>query len=250
MGPTVKDAYLKWQNDNHQILAGISSTPTWELVEETWGYRSVVKSPLDLYDFASSRDLGLSFMGELGGDKKLKYHLFIGNGNGESADFNRGKKIMLSLGYELTEHLIFEIYGDWDNSYDLGDVFTAQAFIGYRSDAVTFGALYAHQFRETIGPDLKMDLVSAFIHMKLSDKSRGFLRIDHMFDPYPGGEDNAYIPFNPNAESTFLVAGVDVALHEQVHLIPNVEAIIYGENPLEPVLDSDIIPRLTLFFEF
>ena len=248
MAPTVKDAYLKWENENHAITAGISSSPTFGLVEDVWGYRSVEKSPLDLYNFASSRDLGIAFIGDLG---KVNYHFSFGNGNGESADFNRGKKVMLSLGYELTEHLIVEVYGDWDNSYKMAsDLYTLQGFIGYQSDVLNFGALYARQLREeTIGPDLELDLVSLFTRLKFSDKTNGFLRVDRMFDPYFGGEDNAYIPFNSVAESTFLVGGIDVKLNEMVHLMPNIEAIFYGKNPFG-TLDADVIPRLTLSFEF
>ncbi|HEX6981790.1 MAG TPA: hypothetical protein VF181_03425 [Balneolaceae bacterium] len=250
LAPTVKDAYLKWQSGNHQILAGISSTPTWDLVEETWAYRSVAKSPLDLYDFGSSRDLGLSFIGELGEAGKFNYHFFIGNGNGESADFNEGKKIMLSLGYDLTEHFFIEIYGDWNDATGEQDIYTLQGFIGYRSDAFNFGALYARQLRQTIGPDLNLDLVSVFTSMQITEKTGGFLRVDHMFDPYPGGEDNAFLPFSPEAESTFLVGGIDYKLHEMVHLMPNVEAIFYGEDAFGITPETDIIPRLTLLFEF
>lgn len=250
MIPTVKDAYLKWQNDNHQILAGISSTPTWGLVEDVWGYRSIVKSPQDLYDFGSSRDLGLSFKGQLGDLGKVNYHFFIGNGNGGGAEFNQGKKVMLSLSYNLTDHLIIEGYGDWNEASGVSDVYTLQGFVGYQSDRFNLGALYAYQQRETLGADLELDLVSVFSNMKLSDKTKGFIRVDHMFDPYLNGDDNAYVPFSPQAESTFLVGGMDFKIRERIHLMPNVEAIIYGENAFGITPETDIIPRMTLFFEF
>jgi hypothetical protein len=68
ISPVVKDLYLRWTRGQHQIEAGISSTPTFGLVEDVWGYRSVEKTPLDMQDFASSRDFGLSFEGELDQD--------------------------------------------------------------------------------------------------------------------------------------------------------------------------------------
>ncbi|HET6528249.1 MAG TPA: hypothetical protein VFG39_05820 [Balneolaceae bacterium] len=247
--PTVKDAYLKWKSGDHQILAGISSTPTFNLTEAVWAYRSVAKSPLDLYDFGSSRDLGLSFIGELGEAEKFNYHFFFGNGNGESAEFNEGKKVMLALGYDLTKHFIIEVYGDW-NDGTTADTYTLQGFIGYRSDVFNFGALYARQWRQIIGTDLNLDLVSIFANKQLTEKAAGFLRVDHMFDPYPDGDDNAFLPFSPEAESTFLVGGVDVKLHETIHLMPNIETIFYGENALGETPETDVIPRVTLFFEF
>lgn len=250
ISPTVKDAYLKWQNEDHEIYAGISSTPTFDLTEDIWGYRSVEKSPLDLYDFGSSRDVGIAFKGSLAEADKMNYHLFVGNGNGEGADFNRGKKVMLALTSELTEQLVVQVYGDWDNSYEEGDTYTLQGLIGYRSDTFNFGALYAHQLRETSGLDLELDLISVFTNFALSEKLTGFLRADHLFDPYIGGDENAYLPFRPDIATTFLVGGVDIALHEDVSLMPNVEAILYGQNPLQLDSDADIIPRMTLMFEF
>ena len=35
--PLVKDAYLKWRfKPNHELLVGISESPTWRTVEKTW----------------------------------------------------------------------------------------------------------------------------------------------------------------------------------------------------------------------
>ncbi|MGK7390782.1 MAG: hypothetical protein ACNS60_10530, partial [Candidatus Cyclobacteriaceae bacterium M2_1C_046] len=44
--PELKDAYLKWSNEQHSIYAGIASVPTWAVIEDVWGYRSVEKTPL------------------------------------------------------------------------------------------------------------------------------------------------------------------------------------------------------------
>lgn len=255
MMPTVKDAYLKWQNDRHQIFAGISSTPTWGLTEDVWGYRSVEKSPLDLYDFGSSRDMGLSFKGELGNSGNLNYHLFLGNGNSNKPEINTGKKVMFSLAYNVTEHIVVQGYADYNESGDepgSRDSFTSQVFAGYQSEQLNIGALYANQQREGLlgAPNRSLDLVSVFANAKFSDTVKGYLRADHMFDPYVGGSDNSYIPFAENAESTFLVGGADISLQENIHLMPNIEAIVYGEGTFGQSPDTDIIPRVTLFYEF
>ncbi len=255
MIPSVKDAYLKWQNENHQILAGISSTPTWGLVEDVWGYRSVEKSPQDLYGFGSSRDFGLSFKGSLGKAGDLNYHFFVGNGNGNRPEVNKGKKVMLSLGYEITDQLIVQGYADYNETADdpnAQDSYTGQVFVGYQSDDFNAGALYSYQQRETGigGPDLELDLASVFANFSLSETVWGYIRADHLFDSYPGGSGNSYIPFAEGVESTFMVAGADILLEEQIHLMPNVEAIAYGENVFGQTPDTDIIPRLTLSYEF
>jgi hypothetical protein len=252
MTPSVKDAYLKWANENHAILAGISSTPTWSLVEDVWGYRSVEKSPQDLYDYGSSRDFGLSFTGRLGETGDWNYHFFFGNGNSNKPEIDRGKKVMFSLGYNLTDNIIVEGYGDYLSQTDDPDIYTGQLFGGYQSEEMNAGALYSYQHREgQLGlPSRDLDLISVFANFKISETTKGYLRADHLFDAYRGGSGNSYIPFAEGVESTFLVAGADFLLADQIHLMPNVEAIVYGEDNQGMSPTTDIIPRLTLSWTF
>lgn len=250
--PTVKDVYLKWANDNHSITAGISSTPTFGLMEDIWGYRSIEKSPQDLYDFGSSRDFGLSFKGNIGSADRLKYHFMVGNGNSNRSELNKGKKFMFALSYYLTENLVVQGYGDWNDKEGDTDSYTAQGLIGYQGDNFNLGGLYSYQVRENAAAtgDFNLDLVSLFTNIRLSEQANFFARVDHLFDPNPTGPGNDYIPFSDQAESTFITGGIDVALEENVHLMPNIEAIVYGENELGIRPDTDLIPRLTLLFYF
>lgn len=249
--PTVKDAWLKWSADDHSITAGITSTPTWGLVEDVWGYRSVEKSPLDLYDFGSSRDFGLSFKGNLDSADKLTYHFMFANGNSNRTELNKGKKFMLSLGYHLTQNFVIQGYADWDDRPGNTDRYTTQAFAGYQSDTFNLGALYAYQLREIpTAPDLNLDIVSLFANSRVTETVKIFGRIDHLFDQNPTGPGNDYLPISDKAESTFLTTGVDVALEENIHLIPNIESVIYGEDASGNRPKTDIMPRLTLFYKF
>lgn len=254
MTPVVKDAYLKWANEDHQITAGISSTPTFGLIEDVWGYRAVEKAPQDLFGFSSSRDFGISFKGQLGSGQEVGYHLFIGNGNSNRAELNQGKKVMLALSYHLTEHLVIQAYGDWDDRPDDRDWKIIQGFTGYQSEKFNLGASYTYQVRESGSNSLasnKLDLVSLFSNVELTDNLKGFARADHLFDPVIEGESISYFPMNSTAESsTFLVGGVDILLAEDIHLIPNVETVIYGEDEAGAQPNSDIVPRLTLFYTF
>ena len=255
ISPEVKDAYLKWSKNDHQILAGISSTPTWGTVEDVWGYRSIEKSPLDLFDFGSSRDFGLSFKGQLGAEQRIGYHFFVGNGNSNGAELNKGKKLMFSLSYKLTDNLIVEGYGDWNETADdpeERDSNTLQGFIGYQTDAVDVGALYAHKrFESSLGMDSEgLDLVSIFASATFSDRLSAFARADHLFGSNPNGPSNDYIPMSDAGEPTFLVGGIDITLHENINLMPNVEAIVYGEDDAGIQPDADIMTRLTLAYNF
>ena len=252
MIPDVKDAYLKWKKGDHAIYAGISGTPTWGLVEDVWGYRSVEKTPLDLQRLASSRDFGLAAKGKLGSNNKWSYHLMVGNGNSSRNEINQGKKVLGSLGYKLTENIIVEGYADYNSLPNNRDIYTAQFFGAYQSDGFTLGLQYAHQVRKNNQPgqDLNLNIASVFTTFGLSENVNGFFRIDHTFDANPRAGGIDYIPFSDQAESTFLLGGVDVALDPNVHLMPNVEAVVYGEDALGNTPKSDIIPRMTLMFKF
>ena len=64
--PYVKDAWLKWTFGAHALTFGLAPTPNIDFVDAFQGYRSVEKSPIDLYRWDSSRDLGLLVQGGLG----------------------------------------------------------------------------------------------------------------------------------------------------------------------------------------
>lgn len=252
MIPNVKDAYLKWHNETQQIFAGISSTPTFGLTEEVWGYRSVEKSPQDLFGYGSSRDFGIAAKGQLDGAGKLNYHFFFGNGNGNKAEINKGKKFMLALSYDLTKHVVAQVYGDYNVQPNDQDVYTVQGFAAYQSEKLNIGALFSHQEQKNVFGMQNYDknLASIFTNFELSEKIKGYLRADHLFDYYLTGASNDYIPFAYNAEPTFLVGGIDLRMDENVHLMPNIESIIYGEDTIGQTPTTDLIPRLTLFYKF
>lgn len=252
MIPDVKDAYLRWDGEEHSIYAGISSVPTFDLVEDVWGYRSIEKSPLDLHGFGSSRDFGIKAKGQIGEGDKVGYNFMFGNGNSNRNELNESKKFMLALSYQLTDHWIIEGYGDFNGQPNNRNIFTAQGFLGYQSEKLNVGALYAYQFRNKtlLAGDLNQNLASAFIRYKHSTKFTSLFRIDHMFDPNPTGEGIDYLPFDDQAESTLFILGLDITLEADVHLIPNIESVIYGEDALGQTPGMDLLPRLTLFYNF
>lgn len=252
--PYVKDAYVKWQGarNRHQIRAGISATPTWQVTEDVWQYRSVEKTPLDLFGFGSSRDFGLSFKGFIDKNKNLQYNFFVGNGNGTRTDFDRGKKLMLALSYYIGNHFVVQGYADWNNATNGLDRYTGQLMVGFQSDKVNVGALAAYQDTQPLGniEDVPIDLASFFINFDLDDYVRGYLRADHLFGVYNGGSNNDYIPFAESGRPTIIMGGFDFYVNEYLHLLPNVETIIYNEDNFGLAPEPDIMPRLTFSFRF
>lgn len=249
LSPVVKDAYLRWKHDRHSIYLGISGTPTVGVIDKFWGYRSVEKTPLDLQKFGSSRDFGLAFKGSLDSQKRIDYHFMIGNGSSNGSENNEGKKVMLALSGKPNSGLILQGYFDFEERPGKSNRYTLQGFAGYQNKSFRVGVQFAHQNRQ-VGDgvdDMTLQIGSVFAAVKFSEKTWGFARIDRLFDPNPDGGEISYIPFDATAKSTFILAGLDLMPIRSVHIMPNVEAVVYsevsGQSP-----DTDIIPRLTFYY--
>ncbi|MFQ5649935.1 MAG: hypothetical protein ACE5IY_08325 [bacterium] len=251
MTPVVKDAYLKWKKGKHSIYLGISGTPTWGLVEKFWGYRSVEKTALDLQKLGSSRDFGIGVKGTLDSNKRVKYHLLLGNGSSNGTENNEGKKAMFSVSAKTEAGFIIEGYVDFEERPGETNRYTLQGFAGYDKKTFRVGVQFAHQNRQVAGADdMTLQVGSLFAVAKLSEKVWGFARIDRMFDPNPSGAKISYIPFDASAKSTFFVGGLDFQPAKNIHLMPNIEAVFYSENDAGVSPDSDIIPRFSFYYKF
>ena len=248
--PFVKDAYLAWKGKNVEVLMGISPSPTFDFIERFWGYRAAEKTPLDLYRMASSRDFGVAVKGEFAGGRGF-YHAMVGNGAGEGAETNQGKKAMLACGFEPSDALVFELYADIESRPDSTDRTTWQGFLGFRGRTSRFGLQYAYQNRQADGgPDQPLAVGSIFGVLDLSSRASLFLRYDRSFEGNPEGEEIPYLEIANDTRFDFALAGFDWELARKIDLVPNVEYVNYRETDGQPVPGNDLIVRLTLYFQF
>lgn len=254
--PFVKDLYAKWEIiKNHSLIAGISPSPTVALAERIWGYRSVEKSPLDLYKMGNSRDFGIAMQGQLGEEGRLRYHAMVGNGRGTGAETNKWKKYMLSLAWWFTDNLVVEAYGDYNRSSETNSRTTFHGLAGYTSDRFNMGAMYAAQMRTEEIPGAEsmtqtLDVASLFANISLNQKWTAIVRTDRMFSPNPQGPTIDYIPFSDQSKSTLLLLGLGFEPISNLHLIPNFEAVFYGKTADGRKPASDLIFRTTLALSF
>jgi len=248
--PFAKDAYLRWKfTDQHQTYLGLSPTPTMSVVDETWSYRFLEKSVLDLQRIGATRDLGVAFRGSVGSGQKVRYHFMFGNGSNTRGETDRGKGTLASLGYYPNDSLILEFYGDYDQRPLQADRNTYYAFLAYKRDWGRLAIQYAHQERKGISP-VSLDLMSFFGFVHLSPKLTFIGRYDRMFDPNPEGSDIPYIPFDPTAKFHFFLTGIDWKVTEEFSLLPNIEVVRYDEREDGTRPATDVIPRMTFFYRF
>ncbi len=250
--PFVKDAWIQWRYaGRHLLQLGLIRTPTWELAEETWGERPLEKAPMDLQRMGSSRDTGIAFKGKLGAGARLAYHVMLGNGSGVGSETNEGKKVMGSLSFRPIPRVVLEVYADHENRPGRTDRTTLHLFGAYARERWRMGAQVARQERETPGGgEESLDLASIYSIWTVTEKVLVIARADRLFDPNPEGATIPYLPLDPTARATLLMAGLDLRVHPNLSLLPNVEAVLYDGDGPGPEPDDDLMVRGTFFFRF
>ena len=253
--PFVKHGYLKWKHSEWRTTTyfGLSGTPTWGVIEGIWGYRSVAKTLLDLQKIGSSTDFGVAVKGTLDEAKKISYHAMVGNGSSTSSETNQQKRAYLSLTARPADGVIVEAYGDWDNKADDKDRITVQGFLAYQQETFRVGVQAANQTRKQGEGEDDVNLLagSAFGAVQMVEKKLwAFGRLDRMFDPNPDGGKIAYTPYDATAASNTVIAGLDWTPIKNVHIIPNVFLVLYDDPDAGDKPDTDIMPRLTVYYRY
>jgi hypothetical protein len=251
MIPFVKDAWLKYKFSNQALIVGISPTPTFQILEKIWGYRSIEKTPLDLQRMASSRDFGLALKGKLDDKGMFKYHLMFSNGSSNKQEIDKGKSGLLSLAFFPVKEFVIEVYADYADHEGSTDWYTLQAFLGYKTKTIRAGLLYADQTRQNgTAADTKLRVASLFIVGEVDPQFSLFGRVDRNFDLNAKGDKISFIPFDPTASNIFFVGGLDWHPVKDVKFMPNVEYVKYDENDDGVTPTNDIIGRVTFFWAF
>ena len=95
----------------------------------------------------------------------------------------------------------------------------------------------------------KIHFASAFLVTGLRESLSVVARIDRLLEPSPRGDGIAYIPFDPNARATMLVAGLEYRVTAVFRLTPNLVWTNYDRNADGVRPDDDLHLRLTFFLD-
>ncbi len=252
LDPFVKDAYLSFNlGAGASLVAGIQGPPSFGNEEDIWGYRSLEKTPLDLYKWTSSRDFGLS----LKGGESFLFHFMIGQGSSNKAETNNGKKIFGSLGYQ-SGGLFIEAVAQYERVKSGDNDIILKGFGAYSGDWGRIGVLYAFRDYKKDGADdsLAYNILSAFAVIKVGEKVELIGRYDMNFgDGYKEsfkGSGISYVPFANNMEFSLIIAALSYQVHKNVWIIPNVKLAMYNGPDEGEKADNDFYGNLTLWFKF
>jgi hypothetical protein len=238
MTPAIKDASMKYKKNGRSLVVGLSPTPTWSLTEGIWGYRSVVKTLLDLNKVGSSRDLGVLFETPLGSSEKVKAQVMFGNGNSNKAEINNDKKAYIRLAMAPTKTVGLTLYADYESRPGDQDrtTFSALAYSLTKTGALAVEGVWQNRKNAATGTDTTARGVSLFGRAKTRENIGFFGRIDY-FDPSDQ---------TPGDALTRLIAGVDLIPDAKIHIMPNAIVETYQDSAIETV----VTPRITVYFIF
>ena len=246
MTPFVKDAYLQARIGGQTLTAGISISPTIAGIESLWRYRPLEKTPLVLFKFGSSRDFGVS----LKGGETSYYHIMFANGNANSSESNKGKKISGSFGLRPVKGVVLEDYADHDWDSKNGRNYSVlQGLAGYEGRRGRIAILYANRHYKNGDIEKNSGIFSGFVILNVLDNIDVIIRFDKLFNE-PIEKTIPYIPFSMEAKPSLLIAAVNYKVMDNVWLIPNIKYAFYDDTDLGEKPGNDIYFNITFWWKF
>ena len=241
-----KDLYLGHDFGQHRVIAGLTSTVTFDLIEAIWGARYLARTPLDLQGVAS-RDTGLSARGPLGDTGRWSYRALVAPGVDFGKDGNDNRLAMAALTHKPLPGWTLDFYADYEWRDDPDDWWLLQAFAARETENTRWGLQYSYQDRGAGSP---LDVASAFLVTRAGENRNWIARVDRLFEPSPKGNGIDYLPFDPTAPATLLLGGLEFQANEHLTWTPNLVVIYYDHNDQGLRPETDVHLRLTLFVNF
>ena len=231
---------------DHQLSGGLIPTITYDVMEAFWGKRYLVRTAPDIQGIAA-RDVGLKLSGPLSVAEGLSYRVMYGAKATWEADKNPFNKVMGGITWRGSTGLLIDAYIDSESRPGAYDRSTVQFLVGKKTEQYTLGLEYLNQDR---GEDPDLELATLMGVKKLGGPWSVMAQLHRLFKPSVKGNDIAYIPFDPTAKATNLVAGVEYRVNPHFTVSPNIVWTHYGVNELGVKPDDDVHLRLTFYVNF
>ena len=241
-----KDLYLGWKLKGHTLIAGLSPTLTFDVIEDQWGLRYLMRTPMDLQG-APSRDTGVSLKGPINASETWKYRAMWGSRANFGSESSERATYSVAVNWTPAPHWNVDFYVLRESKNGPNDITAFQGYFSRVTEPLRWGVQYSHVDREE---DLPLKLASGYLVRKVGEKSSLIGRIDRIFEPSPRGNNIAYIPFDPTAPATMFLGGWEYRWLSNLTLTPNVIVIDYDENDEGVTPTTDVHLRLTAYYRF
>jgi len=239
--PYIKHAYLRWNNfiPQSNLSFGVVGTPTWNISEEVWGYRSVEKTIMDVRKVTSSADFGLALDGKFTKSGVLNYNVLVANGTGTRSETDKNKRIFVNTPVKIQNAYFVVPYVDYEGGNGGRSKNTLALFAGLQKPDFHGGVeIYQRTSNKALAnnQDKTENGFSIFGAVKVAEKVKLLGRYD-IYDPNTDLDDDG---------NTFIIAGLDFAPEKNVNIIPNVKIESYQAAGK----DANTIGEVTFFFKF
>ncbi len=232
LGMYIKNAKVDWQTAIGTLTFGMQGMNLFPVHEQTWGYRYIEKSPMDVLSYASSADLGIGYANTFG---SLHFTALVTNGTGyKNPENDKYKKI--STGLTLGERKLSKKDG-----FNTGAVFTYEPGSGGAFTAVggIFGGFAKNGVRaggeldllKTDGTAGRSEMVIAgYAGYELWKDLDIYGRVDMLDPDTETGGDSEY----------YTIWGLACSAGRGLAIAPNLRYTFYRDDDLDPVLEYKI----------
>ncbi len=261
IGSFVKDAYLKWKNifSGSDLIIGIQPTPSYDVSEAVWGYRSLEKTIMDLRGIVPSRDQGVSLKGKLVGNGSVNYWLMFANNSANSPETDKYKRYYAHVqvkpltGLQATLNVDYRAAADIRNRYTNtsvnNDILTSSLFASYGETGKYSIAVEGFLMSTSNGYDNGSSLasksalgISVYGSLNLSSDFVLVGRYDH-YDPNTDGNSVGDV-------RNYIIGGLDWKVAKNVSIIPNILYETYEVPNAGSAPDASLTGRVTFYYMF
>ena len=236
----LKNAKVDWKTSIGKITIGLQGMNVFNVVEKTWGFRFLEKSPMDLHKFSSSADLGLGYSGSI---SNIHYSFMLTNGSGyKKTDNDKYKKISTQFVYG--EKQLFKADG-----YNAGLIYTLDfydvdpettknkmvfgAFGGYAGHGLRIGGEFDRYIDS--GSSITKQIIATYASYKILDNLEGLIYYD-MYNANLNAE---------NDSQNYLIAGLNYYATKGLIVTPNIRFTTFANED-----DSHIMFKMNFQFKF
>jgi hypothetical protein len=278
----IKNANIRIKNlwNGTDLVLGEVATPAFsQMIEPTWGYRSIERTIADVRR-TPSFDLGATLQGKFDPKKgNYGYNVMVGNGTSAKPENDKYKWFYGDLWAKFfNKKLLVDFYADymrlnWVPTWH-HDRAMLKGFIAYTDTKFTVGV---EGFINTLSKDnfatkkaggvdtltVKAKGVSVFARGTLiKNKLAAFGRFD-TYNPDDKIDNNVYSKYvgntsnynDPNTKESFFTLGLDYTPAKNIHFMPNVWYNSYKNQSVTGATgalqkDYDIVYRMTFYYVF
>jgi hypothetical protein len=258
----MKDLSLRWKNifDGSDLIFGLQPTPTFEVSESYWQFRSLERTIIDLREIATPRDMGIALSGKFDNDGMFGYALMFANNSSLAGETDKYKRAYANLNIAPMKNMNITLYSDYkfrskiteSNSLNQSavslnnDVITSAAFIGIKDDDFSCGIegfvqMTRNGYSTLNGNQINFNNmngfgISVFGNYEIVEAISLLGRFDY-YDP------NSKVKFDSR---NFIAAGLSFIADKNIRIIPNVLIETYEKN--KNTYDPSITARVTVHF--